>query len=123
MDATPESAVHVDGEYCPFFQHTVELLGRRWTGAILRVLMISPHRFGEIRCSVPGLSDRLLAERLHELEGEGLVQRSTADDCAIYSLTEQGWAIEPVFVEIERYAQGRSAGACVPDKPGRIRPT
>ena len=110
-----------DGAYCPFFQHTVELLGRRWTGAILRVLMIGPHRFGEVRCCVPGLSDRLLSERLHELEAEGLVAHRVTDDGSIYALSSQGEAIRPVFDEIERYATNWAAGSCAPARPGRIR--
>lgn len=108
--------------YCAVFQHTVELLGRRWTGAILRVLMTGPHRFGELRATVPGLSDRLLAERLHELEAEGLVaRRAGGDGSSIYALSPQGEAIRPVFVEVRRYTQAWAVGRGTPPRPGRIR--
>jgi len=53
---------------CAEFHRTIELIGKRWTGAILAVLMQGPHRFNEILNSVSGLSDRLLTERLRELE-------------------------------------------------------
>jgi DNA-binding HxlR family transcriptional regulator len=51
---------------CPFYHEAVELVGKRWTGAILRVLMDSPLRFSEIAQAVPELSDRLLSERMKE---------------------------------------------------------
>jgi len=61
---------------CPFFHRAVELIGRRWTGAILAVLMQTEEmRFSELAAAVPELSDRLLSERLKELESYGLVER------------------------------------------------
>jgi DNA-binding HxlR family transcriptional regulator len=53
---------------CPLYHEAVELVGRRWTGAILRVLMDGPLRFSQIGQAVPELSDRLLSERMKELE-------------------------------------------------------
>jgi len=64
-----------DAELCPRFHKAVELVGRRWTGAIVRVLLTGPHRFNELLQAIPGLSDRLLTERLRELENEGLITR------------------------------------------------
>ena len=61
---------------CPFYHEAVELVGRRWTGAILRVLMDGPLRFSEIAQAVPELSDRLLSERMKELEARGIVERN-----------------------------------------------
>ena len=58
---------------CPLYHEAVELVGRRWTGAILRVLMDGPLRFSEIAQAVPELSDRLLSERMKELERRGIV--------------------------------------------------
>ncbi len=63
-----------DGAYCPHFHHVIELIGRRWTGAILLVLANGPSRFSGLRHQIPGLSDRLLSERLDELEDEGIVE-------------------------------------------------
>ena len=61
---------------CPLYHEAVELVGRRWTGAILRVLMDGPLRFSEIAQAVPELSDRLLSERMKELEARGIVERN-----------------------------------------------
>ena len=60
---------------CPHFHAAIELIGKRWTGAIVFALTEGPLRFGELAKAVPGLSDRLLSQRLRELEGEGLVER------------------------------------------------
>ena len=62
--------------YCPIFQEGVELIGRRWTGSIVRSLLAGSTRFGEILSQVPGLSDRLLSERLRELEAAHIVTRT-----------------------------------------------
>ena len=77
-------------QYCPHFHHTIELLGRRWTGVIVRVLATAPRRFGDIRAAIPGLSDRLLTNRLHELEAEGssIVASETATPAI--GLSEKG---------------------------------
>src|SRR5947208_16868013 len=61
---------------CPLYHEAVELVGRRWTGAILRVLMDGPLRFSEVANSVPELSDRLLSERMKELEARGIVAQT-----------------------------------------------
>ena len=60
---------------CPHFHAAIELIGKRWTGAIVCALTEGPLRFGELAKAVPGLSDRLLSQRLRELEEEGLVER------------------------------------------------
>jgi DNA-binding HxlR family transcriptional regulator len=74
------------------------MVGKRWTGAILLVLMDGPLRFSEVRGLVPDLSDRLLSERLKELESEGIVERRVLDGAPVrveYALTEKGRALEP----------------------------
>src|SRR6202049_2904136 len=63
------------GGFCPRFHRAVELIGRRWTGAIVRSLLSGSRRFNEIAEQVPGLSDRLLAAPLRELEEAGIVRR------------------------------------------------
>src|SRR5437879_2717644 len=75
--SVPKPAGGLSGkpEFCPRYHQAVELIGRRWTGAVLRVLLSGTHRFGEVRAAIPGLSDRLLSERLRELEVEGIIQR------------------------------------------------
>src|SRR4030081_1191739 len=86
------AAEHVRGEsmvaprppisiYCEHYQAVIELIGRRWMGAILRVLMSDePRRFNEVLAAIPGLSDRLLTERLRELTEHEIVERVPAPD-------------------------------------------
>ena len=78
------------GEVCPHFHEAIELIGKRWTGAIVCALTERPMRFGELGKAVPGLSDRLLSQRLRELEEEGLVEREVEAGTPVrvtYSLT------------------------------------
>ena len=70
-----ECTVHLSA-FCPSYHHAIELIGRRWTGAILRAMLSGEARFNDIASVVPGLSDRLLSERLKELEAAGLVRRT-----------------------------------------------
>ncbi len=89
--------------YCPYFQATLELIGRRWTGSILRALCMRAMRFGEISREIPGLSNRLLAERLKELEDAGLVERSHDIQDLVYRLTSAGHDLESLFREVDRW--------------------
>jgi len=94
---------------CPRYHEAIELLGRRWTGAIVRVLTHrSPLRFSEIAGAVPALSDRLLAERMRELEARGIVVRSVVAEHANrveYALTPMGRELEPALAALEAWAQ------------------
>ena len=92
---------------CSLYHRAVELVGKRWTGAILLVLMDGPLRFSEIRQLVPELSDRLLSERLKELEAEGVVERRVLDGAPVrveYALTSKGMALEPAVRALKRWA-------------------
>jgi DNA-binding HxlR family transcriptional regulator len=92
---------------CPLYHEAVELVGRRWTGAILRVLMDGPLRFSEIAQSVPELSDRLLSERMKELESRGIVERTVISGPPLrveYELSVMGAELEPALTELERWA-------------------
>ncbi len=92
---------------CPHFHRAVELVGKRWTGAILGVLMDGPLRFSEIRQLVPDLSDRLLSERLKELEAEGIVSRKVVDGTPVrveYALTDKGRALQPAVSALKSWA-------------------
>ena len=104
---------------CPFFQHAVELIGRRWTGAILHMIGDEALRFGEIRGRIPGLSDRLLDARLTELEAEGIIERREENGEARYSITPKGDGLGPVFDAIGEWAQSHADVA--PELPGRRR--
>ena len=93
---------------CPLYHEAVELVGRRWTGAILRVLMDGPLRFSEIAQAIPELSDRLLSERMKELEGRGIVERTVIAGPPLrvqYELSEMGHELEPALAEIQSWAR------------------
>jgi DNA-binding HxlR family transcriptional regulator len=101
-------APRVGGGCCPLYHEAVELVGRRWTGAILRVLMDGPLRFSEVAQTIPELSDRLLSERMKELESRGLVERTVIPGPPLrvrYELSEMGRELEPALAEIETWAQ------------------
>jgi DNA-binding HxlR family transcriptional regulator len=86
----------------------VELIGKRWSGAILFVLMDGPLRFSEVKQLVPDLSDRLLSERMKELEAEGIVERRVIGDMPVrveYALTDKGRALEPAVRALKRWAR------------------
>jgi DNA-binding HxlR family transcriptional regulator len=92
---------------CGHYHHAVELIGKRWSGAILFVMTNGPLRFSEIRQLVPDLSDRLLSERLKELESEGIVERHVYDEVPVrveYQLTPKGHALEPVLRDLKSWA-------------------
>jgi DNA-binding HxlR family transcriptional regulator len=88
---------------CPQYHRAVELVGRRWSGAILAVLLDhEPLRFGEIGAAIPDLSDRMLAERVRELEHHGLLTK--ADD-GRYALTDAGRELQPAVTALRAWAQ------------------
>lgn len=94
--------------FCPRFHYAVELIGRRWTGAIVRALCGGPLRFNELLSTVPGLSDRLLTERLRELEREHIVSRVVVSGPPVrvqYSLTERGIQLEPIIRALGEWAE------------------
>jgi len=92
----------------PDFHAAIELIGRRWAGAILWTLATGTHYFAELSSAVPGLSDRLLSRRLRELEGAGLVERSVhagTPPRVSYALTEKGRSLEPALAELRDWAR------------------
>ena len=94
---------------CPKYHEAIELIGRRWTGAIVSVLLRrNAMRFGEIAEAVPELSDRLLSERMKELEARGIVVRTEHPGRPVrveYELTEMGRELAPAVHELERWAR------------------
>jgi DNA-binding HxlR family transcriptional regulator len=93
---------------CPKFHAAVELIGKRWTGAILWALIERPHYFAELKASIHGVSDKLLSQRLRELEDEGIVDRSVHAGTPArvsYALTEKGRDIEAAVVELREWAE------------------
>jgi DNA-binding HxlR family transcriptional regulator len=110
MTGTPpwEAAEDVHSRaFCPRFHHAVELIGRRWTGVIVRVLLQGPRRFSELAVAVPGISERLLSQRLRELEVEGLVVRRVIPGPPVgveYELTRAGHELEAVVTAVAAWA-------------------
>ena len=94
---------------CPYYHEAVELIGRRWTGAIVAVLLDGgPLRFSEISHAVPELSDRLLSERMKELEARGVVTRYVDPGPPVkvsYELTDMGRSLEPALQELKSWAR------------------
>lgn len=91
---------------CPYFHRAVELIGRRWTGAIIQVMLGGATRFNELAQAIPGISDRMLSERLKELEAEGLVERTVVPETPVrieYHLCEKGRALADVAAAISAW--------------------
>jgi DNA-binding HxlR family transcriptional regulator len=93
---------------CPRFHRAVELIGRRWTGAIIRLLLPGPKRFNELLAGIPGVSDRLLTERLRELEATKIIRREVQSGAPIrvlYQLTPRGRELEEALDALGRWAE------------------
>lgn len=106
-------------ELCPRYQRAIEILGKRWTGLIIRVLLPSPRRFSEMTGIITGLSDRLLSERLKELEACGIVERRVYPETPVrieYVLTDKGRELDQVVVAIQRWADCWEASEEAPAK-------
>jgi DNA-binding HxlR family transcriptional regulator len=108
-----------DSGYCPYFQHVVELLGRRWTSSILMHLTKGPARFSDIAGAIPKLSDRLLTERLHELESERLVERTWKDTCTYYQFSELGRELLPSIEALKAFSHKAAPTIVFAERPGR----
>jgi DNA-binding HxlR family transcriptional regulator len=95
-------------ELCTKFHRASELIGRRWTGAIIFVLLKSRCRFATLRDAIPEITDRMLSERLHELEEEGIVDRTVIPETPVrveYSLTKKGRALAAAVDAIAAWAE------------------
>jgi DNA-binding HxlR family transcriptional regulator len=108
LEAESVSAGH-QPSCCPLYHDAVELIGRRWTGAIVEVLLQGGDmRFSEIAAAVPELSDRLLSERLKNLEERGVVDRKVHPGPpvkVVYALTDMGLSLEPALAELKAWAR------------------
>ena len=94
--------------------HALDLVGERWALLAVRELVLGPKRFTDLRAGLPGVSPNVLAQRLRELEGVGVVRRRRLPPPAaskVYELTEWGKELEPVLIQLGRW------GARSPSKP------
>ena len=92
---------------CPRYHRAVEIIGARWSGAILQVMLSGASRFGEIEAAVPDMSSRMLSRRLKEFEAEGLLERSVTTETPVriaYRLTGKGRALAPVVQALSAWA-------------------
>ena len=103
-----QKEIFAQGGVCSRYHKAIELIGRRWSGAIIFVLMKAPAvRFAEIRDAIPEMTDRMLSERLQELEREGLLVRSVIPETPVrveYSLTKKGRALVPAVDALVEWA-------------------
>lgn len=95
-----------EGPFSALFHEAAELVGRRWTAAVLYALAHGLHRFSEIEAAIPGVSARLLTERLRELEAAGIVVRVRQESGRrfTYELTAKGDALRPVLMALNQWA-------------------
>ncbi|HEX2452768.1 MAG TPA: helix-turn-helix domain-containing protein [Vicinamibacterales bacterium] len=94
-------------ELCTRFHRASELIGRRWTGAIIFVLLRSRCRFATLRDAIPDITDRMLSDRLQELEQEGIVERTVVPETPVkveYALTKKGRALASAITAITDWA-------------------
>jgi DNA-binding HxlR family transcriptional regulator len=115
MSSHPES-----GALCYAYHRAVELIGRRWTGAIVFVLLGGAGRFTDIAAAIPGLTDRMLSERLKELETEGIVTRTVIPETPVrieYHLTEKGRALQGALDAVATWAHTWLAEGDKPTAP------
>ncbi len=95
-------------QLCARFHRAVELIGGRWTGAVIQLLLNGRMRFAELRGAIPEISDRMLSERLRELEAEGILARIVVPETPVrveYELTEKGRALEHALAAVGRWAE------------------
>lgn len=97
-----------DFHLCPRFEYAFGLLGKKWTGLIIRVLLDGPKRFCDLRSLIPDLSDRMLTERFKELEAEGIIKRNVYPETPVrveYELTEKGRELRAAMDEVQKWAE------------------
>ncbi|ABR33649.1 MULTISPECIES: winged helix-turn-helix transcriptional regulator [Clostridium] len=93
---------------CPRFENAFELLGKRWTGLIIRTLLNGQNRFSDIEEAIPNMSARMLTERFKELEKEGIIIRKVYPETPVrieYELTEKGRDLQSAMDEIQKWAE------------------
>lgn len=93
---------------CPKYESAAELLGKKWTGLIIRVLLGGPKRFKDVKEQIPEMSDKMLTDRMKELEASGIVTRTVYPEMPVrieYELTEKGRQLEEVIHSIQNWGE------------------
>ncbi|WP_277345879.1 helix-turn-helix domain-containing protein [Paenibacillus sp. HB172176] len=93
---------------CPRYEAAADLLGKKWIGLIIRVLLGGPKRFKELKEQIPEMSDKMLTDRLKELEALEIVSRTVYPEMPVrieYDLTEKGHDLEPVIESIQKWGE------------------
>lgn len=97
-----------DFHLCPKFEYAFGLLGKKWNGLIIRVLLNGTKRFSDLRDMIPEISDRMLTERFKELESEGIIKRSVYAEIPVrieYELTDKGRELKSTMDEVQKWAE------------------
>jgi DNA-binding HxlR family transcriptional regulator len=105
-------------QMCEKFQAALDLLAKRWTGQIIQSLLEGPLRYGELRSRIEVVGDKMLAERLRELEGNGILERRVLEKPigTQYALTKKGRGLSRVFGAMSRWADEWLDGPPAPRK-------
>ncbi len=93
---------------CPRYEAAVDVLGKKWTGLIIRVLLGGPKRFKDIKGQIADMSDKMLTDRMKELESQGIVKRTVFPEMPVrieYELTEKGLKLQPVIESIQAWGE------------------
>jgi len=99
---------HPTSTVCSRFHRAIELIGSRWTGAILQTLLQGRTRYAAIKTAIPDITDRMLSERLRSLEAEGLLLRAVVPETPVrveYELTRKGHELQDALREIGSWAE------------------
>ena len=97
---------------CPKYENATELLGKKWTGLIIRVLLDGPKRFKEIKEQFPEMSDKMLTDRMKELEHCSIIKPNVYPEMPVrieYELSEKGQGLEPVIQSIQQWSSTLAA--------------
>lgn len=111
---------------CAYTEEVFGLLGKRWTGLLIDLLLQRPARFNELHAALPALSKRMLSERLTELQSIGVVEREVDPGppiTATYRLTERGAALRPAMDALRVWAGAPTdpAGRAMPPTERTVR--
>lgn len=108
LPARKPTATEALTPFCAQYTRAIEIIGKRWSGAIIRSMLAGACRYSDILGDVPGLSDRLLSERLKELESEGIVERHVTPTTPVrieYTLTDKGRALGGVVRAVAAWVE------------------